>query len=61
MLAPLVDGGMTIADTEEVEAVAIEATLPSELLREIDEFAARHGYESPDAVVAAALAQRDDC
>jgi len=52
---------MTIADNDAAEAVAVEATLPSELLCEIDEFAARHGYESPDAVVAAALARREDC
>jgi metal-responsive CopG/Arc/MetJ family transcriptional regulator len=48
------------SDGAATETVPIEAALSSELLREIDEFAARHGYESPDAVVAAALARRAD-
>jgi len=47
-------------DDEPPETVPIEAELPAELLREIDAFAARHGYESPDAVVAAALGRRTE-
>jgi metal-responsive CopG/Arc/MetJ family transcriptional regulator len=50
---------MTV-DDELPETVTIEAELPGELLREIDAFAARHGYESPDTVVAAALARRSE-
>jgi Arc/MetJ-type ribon-helix-helix transcriptional regulator len=37
------------------DADSVEVELPGELLRDIDEYAARHGYESPGAVVRAAL------
>ena len=37
------------------DADAVEVELPGELLRDIDEYAARHGYENPGAVVRAAL------
>jgi len=47
-------------DRTATETAPIEAALSSELLREIDEFAARHGYENPDAVVAAALARQGE-
>lgn len=36
-------------------AETVEVAMPRELLREVDAFAAYHGFESPDAVVAAAL------
>lgn len=43
-------------DDEETLRVA----LPTELLRDIDEFAVQHGYENPSAVVRAALEEQDD-
>ena len=49
---------MTNANETAPEGVPIDVALSKELLREIDEFAAHHGYENPDAVVAAALARR---
>lgn len=33
----------------------IDVTLPPALLRDIDEYAVRHGYENPSAVVQEAL------
>jgi metal-responsive CopG/Arc/MetJ family transcriptional regulator len=38
------------------EEVAVEVALPGELLYDIDQFAARHGYENPSAVVREAIA-----
>lgn len=40
--------------TEE-EPVAVEVELPRELLYEMDQFAALHGYENQSAVVCRAL------
>lgn len=43
-------------DDEETLRVA----LPTELLRDIDEFAVQHGYENPSAVVRAALQDHEE-
>lgn len=51
-------GGMTNANETVPEVAPVDVALSGELLREIDEFAAHHGYENPDAVVAAALARQ---
>jgi metal-responsive CopG/Arc/MetJ family transcriptional regulator len=47
-------------DDEAVRHAEITVSMPRELLRDIDEFATHNGYESPDAVVAAALEREDD-
>jgi len=41
------------------ETVAVEVTLPRELLSDIDEYATHHGYTTPSAVVTQALAERE--
>jgi len=51
---------MTDGDDEDASRAEITVSMPRELLRDIDEFATHNGYESPDAVVAAALENRDD-
>ena len=52
------DGDEAGADGESPRTVTVE--MSRELLRDIDAFAAHHGYESPDAVVAAALARANE-
>jgi metal-responsive CopG/Arc/MetJ family transcriptional regulator len=47
-------------DDEAASRAEITVSLPRELLRDIDEFATHNGYESPDAVVAAALEREDE-
>jgi metal-responsive CopG/Arc/MetJ family transcriptional regulator len=47
-------------DDEAASREEITVPMPRELLREIDEFATHNGYESPDAVVAAALDGEDE-
>jgi len=59
-MMPECDGDDESHGGEPSATEAVEVTMPRELLREIDAFAAHHGFESPDAVVAAALAQRDE-
>jgi len=45
---------------EEPVAVDVEVELPRELLYEMDQFAAQHGYENPSAVVRRALDAREE-
>jgi metal-responsive CopG/Arc/MetJ family transcriptional regulator len=51
---------MTDGDDEDASCAEITVSMPRELLRDIDEFATHNGYESPDAVVAAALDREGD-
>lgn len=42
-------------ETDADQRVAVTVSLPGELLREMDRFAVKEGYEHPSAVVSAAL------
>lgn len=46
-------------ETDADQPVAVTVSLPGDLLREMDRFAVREGYEDPSAVVSAALETAD--
>lgn len=48
-----------MCNVDAASEMEIEVRLPKELLEEIDAFAARRGYASPDAVVREALERTD--